>query len=149
MSAQLAGSLILSVIIENLTLNVLNKLVFHALYRKWHHTTEKLLLSAAGTLIQLLCRRCHILYICYSLYVDVLPPPLTRGLPSSHLGHVVRPRAPCMATWQRCCEMSLCCCSQWGSELLQGLSHGGRKQMEQESQLKVRLQGSPQRRCSF
>lgn len=66
-------------------------------------------------MIKLLCRRCHVLYIyaglLYSICVDVLSP-LTRGLPWSHLGHVVQPRAPRMATWQRCCEMSLCRCSQ-------------------------------------
>lgn len=77
---------------------------------------------------------------CYSICVDVLSPPTT-GVPSSHLGHVVRPHAP---AWQHGSDAVKChfAVAQRSSELLQGLIHGGGKQMYQESQLKVRLQGS-------
>ncbi len=83
---------------------------------------------------------CIVQDCCHSPRVYVLSP-LMRGLPRSHLGHVVRPRAPARQHGSDAvkCHFAV---AQRNSELLQGLIHGGGKQMEQESQLKVTQQGS-------
>lgn len=64
----------------------------------------------------------------FSLCADGLSHPDSRPA-SSHLGHAAWPCSLCTATWQRCCEMSLCTCSQ-RQRVAAGPYQGDGKQME-------------------